>query len=140
MTDPTLVAKKLAMIETRVRELKNVVRIDEIPHDVREERFALYTLQTAIQATLDVASHIVSDERLGEPATNRALFAALARAAWIPEQLAETLAGMAGFRNVLVHGYADVDLAIVDDVLRRHLDDLLSFVEQVRARLDPPVR
>lgn len=42
---------------------------------------------------------------------------------------------MAGFRNVLVHGYDTVDLAIVRDVLERRLDDLLAFVEAVRAVL-----
>jgi uncharacterized protein YutE (UPF0331/DUF86 family) len=40
---------------------------------------------------------------------------------------------MAGFRNVIVHGYQDVDLAVVEDVLRNHLGDLLAFVAAVRA-------
>jgi uncharacterized protein YutE (UPF0331/DUF86 family) len=34
---------------------------------VRERRFVEHTIQIAIQAALDVASHIISDERLGEP-------------------------------------------------------------------------
>ncbi len=41
--------------------------------DLREQRFVEHTLQIAIQAALDVASHIVSDRRLGEPRTNREL-------------------------------------------------------------------
>jgi uncharacterized protein YutE (UPF0331/DUF86 family) len=41
----------------------------------------------------------------------------------------------AGFRNVLVHGYQDVDLGVVEDVLRNHLDDLLAFVTAIRPRL-----
>ena len=45
-----------------------------IKDDIREERFVSHTLQLAIQASLDAASHIVSDERLGEPRTNRELF------------------------------------------------------------------
>ena len=73
MTDPELIAKKLALIETCVRELQTLSRPAEIARDVREERFVEHTLQIAIQAALDVASHIVSDERLGEPRTNRVL-------------------------------------------------------------------
>jgi uncharacterized protein YutE (UPF0331/DUF86 family) len=42
---------------------------------------------------------------------------------------------MAGFRNVLVHGYADVDLAIVRRIAERHLGDLLAFVDSIRAKL-----
>ncbi|HEY8148845.1 MAG TPA: DUF86 domain-containing protein [Vicinamibacteria bacterium] len=133
MTDPELVAKKLALIETCVRELQSLARPEAIRADVREERFVEHTLQIAIQAALDVASHIVSDERLGEPETNRALFDLLARAGKLPTDLAATLRDMAGFRNVIVHGYQDVDLAVVEDVLRNHLGDLLAFVAAVRA-------
>jgi uncharacterized protein YutE (UPF0331/DUF86 family) len=133
VTDPELVAKKLALIETCVRELQSLARPDAIRADVREERFVEHTLQIAIQAALDVASHIVSDERLGEPETNRALFDLLARAGKLPADLAATLRDMAGFRNVIVHGYQDVDLAVVEDVLRNHLGDLLAFVAAVRA-------
>jgi len=39
---------------------------------------------------------------------------------------------MAGFRNVLVHGYDDVDLAVVADILAYHLSDLDDFVAAVR--------
>ena len=133
MTDPELVAKKLALIETCVRELQSLARPEAIRADVREERFVEHTLQIAIQAALDVASHIVSDERLGEPETNRALFDLLARAGKLPADLAATLRDMAGFQNVIVHGYQDVDLAVVEDVLRNHLGDLLAFVAAVRA-------
>jgi uncharacterized protein YutE (UPF0331/DUF86 family) len=96
-----------------------------------------HTLQIAIQAALDVASHIVSDERLGEPRTSRELFDLLERADWVPSSLATTLRNMVGFRNVLVHGYDDVDVAIVRDVVEHRLDDLIQFVALVRRRLGP---
>lgn len=135
MTDQDLVAKKLALIETCVRELRSLARPEEIRRDVREERFVEHTLQIAIQAVLDVAAHIVSDERLGEPRTNRELFDLLERYGWVAENLAVSLRSMAGFRNILVHGYEMVDLAIVEEILRNHLEDLLAFVKAVRARL-----
>jgi uncharacterized protein YutE (UPF0331/DUF86 family) len=37
--------------------------------------------------------------------------------------------------NILFHGYGDVDLAVVEDVVRNRLDDLLRFVEAVQRRL-----
>ena len=132
MTDPDLVAKKLALIETCVRQLRTMVRPEAIRQDVREQRFVEHTLQIAIQAALDVASHIVSDERLGEPETNRELFDLLARGDRLTPDLASTLRDMVGFRNVLVHGYQEVDLGVVEDVLRNHLEDLLAFVSAIR--------
>ena len=136
MTDPELVSKKLAVIETCVAELRSLARPELIRQDVREERFVEHTLQIAIQAALDVASHVVSDERLGEPQTNRGLFELLAKRGRIGGALADNLRDMAGFRNVIVHGYQDVDLAIVEDVLSNHLDDLLEFVRSIRSLLD----
>ena len=134
MTDPELVGKKIALVETCVRELRTLARPDEITTDIREERFVEHTLQIAIQAALDVASHIVSDERLGEPQTNRELFRLLAKGGIIASDLAERLERMAGFRNILVHGYQIVDVEIVRDVVENHLGDLVEFVATIRRR------
>jgi len=135
LTDAALVAKKLALIETYVRELRTLGRPHTLRRDIREERFTLHTLQLAAQAALDVASHIVSDERLGEPNTNREIFDLLARHGWIETALAAELENMAGFRNLVIHGYADIDLAVVEDVVRNHLHDLLAFARAIRARI-----
>lgn len=135
MTDPDLMAKKLAFIETCLRELRTLARLELVEVDIRELRFVEHTLQVAIQAALDVASHVVSDDRLGEPRTNRELFELLGRHAWLEPSLAARLADMAGFRNILVHSYAEVDPAIVRDVVEHHLVDLDAFVAVVRARL-----
>ena len=135
MTDPELLAKRLSQIETCVRELRELARPEAIDTDVREARFVEHTLQIAIQAALDAASHIVSDGHLGEPRTNRELFDLLEGASWIDAPLAAALRNMAGLRNILVHGYDTVDLAIVRDVVEQHLDELLEFVAAVRQRL-----
>ncbi len=135
MTDRELIDKKLAFIETCVRELRTLCTPARIATDLREERFAAHTVQIAVQAALDVASHIVSDERLGEPETNRELFDRLARAGWLSPELTDTMHRMAGFRNVVVHGYQALDRQILTDIVQHRLDDLLAFVAAVRGRL-----
>ena len=55
MTDPQLVAKKLAAIETHVRELRTRADLDRIRRDVKEERFVAHTLQLAVQAALGLS-------------------------------------------------------------------------------------
>jgi len=135
MTDADLLAKRLAFIETSIQELRTHARPDQIKDDIQNRRFVEHTLQLAIQAALDVASHVVSDLRLGEPATNRALFDLLIEAGWAPRDLGEILGDMAGFRNVLVHGYTEVDLGIVQDVVVNRLGDLEAFVDAIRRRL-----
>lgn len=135
MTDPELIAKKLALIETCVRELRTMARLETLAEDIREQRFVERTLQIAIQAALDAASHIVADERLGEPSTYRQLFELLEKADYISLELSTELEKMAGFRNVLVHGYDSVDLAIVKDIVENRLDDLEQFAKLIRDRL-----
>lgn len=135
MTREDLVRKKLGEIESFVAELKSLGRPSEIGRDVVQERFVEHTLQIAIQAMLDVASHIVADDRLGEPRDNAELFSILARHGWIGEESVETLENVVGFRNIVVHGYGDVDMQIVRDVAEHRTGDLLHFVEEIRSRL-----
>jgi uncharacterized protein YutE (UPF0331/DUF86 family) len=133
VTDDALVAKKLARMEQCLADLGRV-DATAIHSDVVIERFVEHTLQIAVQAAIDVASHLVSDGALGQPRTNAELFDLLARGGVLDAALATVLAHMAGFRNVLVHEYDDVDLAVVRDVLEHHLDDLRRFVDAVRSR------
>jgi uncharacterized protein YutE (UPF0331/DUF86 family) len=135
VTDVELLEKKLAFIDTCVRELRQLSRPERIAHDIREQRFIAYTLQIAIQAALDIASHIVSDRRLGEPHTNQELFALLQQDHWLSPELTATMHKMVGFRNIVVHGYQSVDPRIMRDIVEHRLDDLLAFTTAITSRL-----
>ena len=77
----------------------------------------------------------MSDDRLGEPDTSRDVFRLLERGGIVTADLGGRLERMAGFRNVVVHLYQEVDLGIVRDVVENHLDDLLQFATAIRQRL-----
>jgi len=135
VTDADLLLKKLAFIQTCLSELRSLARVERLAADVKERRFVEHTLQICIQAVQDVASHIVSDQRLGEPSANVALFTLLVQSAWLSEETAQFLRAAVGFRNVLVHGYTAVDPEIVRDVLEKHLGDIDQFVVEISERL-----
>jgi uncharacterized protein YutE (UPF0331/DUF86 family) len=135
MIDQNLVQKKLAYIETCVRELRELAQIELFSSDIREERFILHTLQLATQAALDVSSHIISDDRLGEPTTNVELFDILEKNSYLDSDIATTMRSIVGFRNILVHGYLKVNPDIVVDIVRNKLDELLRFTVQIRKKL-----
>ncbi len=97
MTDRELLAARLAFIETCVRELQTLSNPEAIESDIRELRFVEHTLQVAIQAALDVASHIVSDDRLGEPRTNRDLLTCSRAKAGFPRVFVSAFATWLGF-------------------------------------------
>jgi uncharacterized protein YutE (UPF0331/DUF86 family) len=62
----------------------------------------------------------------------------LAGAGWVPNVTALAMRRAVGFRNVVVHGYASVDVDLVRDVVENHLQDLLDFVMAIRSRLSSP--
>ncbi len=91
-------------------------------------------LLRAIQAAIDLAAHVVADEGYGLPDTVAGHFTLLEKAGLLDAALAERLRKMVGFRNVLVHAYQDVDRAIVESIVARHLDDLRRFAAAIARR------
>jgi uncharacterized protein YutE (UPF0331/DUF86 family) len=57
----------------------------------------------------------------------RQVFALLAEAALVDRDLCARLERMVGFRNIAIHDYRALDLAIVDAVVRRHLGEFTEF-------------
>ena len=133
--DRELIEKQLAHLVTCLEDIRKHGRPERIQDDPVQRGFLQHTLQTAIQAALDVASIIVSAHRLGEPRTNAELFRLLVANGWLPAHTDQPLRRIAGFRNILVHRYVDVDPAIVRSVIEHHLGDLQEFARSIRDKL-----
>jgi uncharacterized protein YutE (UPF0331/DUF86 family) len=88
-------------------------------------------IDRAIEAAIDAGDHIIASERFKTPETFAEVFVVLGDNGFLPKDGVEPLREMAGFRNVLVHGYADIDDGKVIDVLEGHLDDLTSFRKEI---------
>jgi len=116
---------QLAYLERRAGEDRDALRGDD-------QRLSglKYRWVTTLEALLNVAHHLCASEAWGPPATNADAVATLARHGVIGVELADHLGPAVGFRNVLVHGYADVD---DDRVLGNldHLHDLRAFITEV---------
>ena len=135
MNASSLVAKRLAFITDCVAEIRQLARPRDLLDDKVQLRFVEHTLQIAVQAMIDVAFAIASEENLGEPSENRQAFDRLAAAGWITPSTRDLCRRMVSFRNIVVHGYLKVDPLIVQRIVERDLDDLLAFVRAIRDRL-----
>ena len=101
-----------------------------------DRRWALERgLQLCAQNALDVASHVASAAGLN-PTTYGSSIDCLVEAKVLPPPFGERFRGVAGFRNVLVHGYLDVDLDLMCRMLAEFLDNFETFVGHVERWLD----
>lgn len=134
MVDPVRLARllqrlgeQLSFLQERAADDRGRLRGDEVLLSATKYRFV-----TAIEAMLDVAHHLLASELWGPPDSSADALRLLGRHGVLDADLAERAARAVGFRNVLVHGYAEVD----DDRVVAQLDaldDLRAFVNQVAA-------
>ncbi len=87
-------------------------------------------LHLCAQNALDIASHIASAAGL-DPTTYGSSIDCLVEAHVLPAPFGERFRAVAGFRNVLVHGYLDVDLDLIAKLLGESLDDFEEFAGHV---------
>ena len=87
-------------------------------------------LQLCAQNALDIASHISSAVGL-DPGNYGSSIACLVEAGVLPRTFGEQFRGIAGFRNVLVHGYLEIDLDLIARMLSERLDDFEEFASHV---------
>lgn len=88
-------------------------------------------LQRAAEQAIDLANHVIRKGKLGLPKESKDSFEILAQSKIIPDDLANKLKGMVGFRNILVHEYQEMDIRIMVDVIEHHLDDLIVFTNHI---------
>ena len=134
MVDRFVVDARIAKIREYVALLRKIYRQNEEKALLKDplvygnaERY----LQLAIQCVLDISNHIVADLRLNLPADNRELFEMLAAHKVLPKSLSARLTSMAGFRNILVHEYLEIDRKRVFSALENDLGDFEKFIRAV---------
>lgn len=129
MTDEVILAKA-EIIERCLR------RIAEEYAGQRENLYAHWTkqdsillnLERACQASIDLALRVIRMRHLGVPRESREAFDILRQHQILPARLAESLAALVGFRNIAIHNYRELDLAIVENILQERLPDFRELV------------
>lgn len=127
--------KKLKNLKDRVRrlrELANTMRtFEQYQKSLNDKDIAERNLQVAIEACLDISKIIISNSDLREPEDNKGVFKVLAEAGILSEESLKFLIPMAGARNILVHGYDQVDDAVIYGVLKKRLNDFDLFLKNI---------
>jgi uncharacterized protein YutE (UPF0331/DUF86 family) len=126
MVRPEIIRRRLQRFGEYLTILERFQRYDleaflsDPEHYGSAERF----LQLAIEASLDMGSHVIADENLGSVEQSRDIPRRFREHGRISEDLEQRWIRMIGFRNILVHEYLEVDRNIVHDVVQNRLADL----------------
>lgn len=133
MVETVRVARLLQVIEEQAVQLRRLSSepTDTLLGDPVKVAAVKYFFVVAIEASIDVSRHLAVTSGLRAARSFADAFAVLAENGLLDGVLADRLADMARFRNLLVHGYAVVDDARVVDILRTRLGDLDDFRRQV---------
>ena len=138
----SVVAAKLADIEDRIAMVRKH-RLDEAAKYTSSPEardLVAFNLMLAVQSAADLAAHVIADEALAPPRTVAEGFDRIAQHGVIGQELAARLQRAVGFRNVVAHGYARMNLDVLHGAAMQGADDLQAFVTalaQWTAQRDP---
>ena len=130
-----VVVNKAAIVERCVSRVREEYAEDDqnLTGDQRRQDSIILNLQRACEASIDLAMHVVRIRRLGVPQETRDCFLFLRDAGLISPGLADRMVAMVGFRNIAVHDYRRLDLAVVRSIIANHLGDFLELARTLLA-------
>ena len=132
MVDDVLI-NKAASIERCVARARQEYDKDptSFATDFTRQDAAIFNIQRACEAALDMGQHLIRRERLGVPQGARDVFELLCQGGWVNPALLTNLKNMVGFRNIAVHEYQTLQLPITVPIITKHLDEFLAFSSHI---------
>jgi len=131
----TIILSKLQELERYVQQLRKFqnYRYDEIESDLEKIWAIEHGLQVSIQIIIDIGNHILASIGENQVEDYTGILDKLGQHNILPSQFAEEIRGMAAFRNILVHQYAEVNLRTVYYVLQNKLDDFIKYIRYIKS-------
>lgn len=129
MVDETLILRKLTQLEEYVSQIAQYrsITLEQYRDDWKIQRIIERTLQMMIETCVDIAGHIISDNKLRIPDSYADSFRVLLENKLIAADLCKTMEQISKFRNVIVHQYDRVDAEIVVEILRKRIKDFNRY-------------
>ncbi|MBJ7257634.1 MAG: DUF86 domain-containing protein [Akkermansiaceae bacterium] len=129
--DRDIVIRKLDSLARCVRRIeeKRPATLEQLIHDIDIQDILSINLERAVQVSVDIGAHLITDLSVPPPKTMGDVFAILAAEKLIPEETGLALRRAVGFRNLSVHAYDQVDWERVFEIVHERLDDFRKFAE-----------
>lgn len=134
--DVAVVRRHLAALRESLQLLstRRDLSLDDLDTDTQQRWIVERGLQLCAQNALDIATHIAASRGRDVPDYASAIDE-LGRLGVLNREFVREFRSVAGFRNVLVHGYLEVDLGVLTSLLHGRLDDFESFAVDIETYL-----
>ena len=131
--DPERVERLIGIMREAVSMLHEISELSqsEFVADKHMQSSAKYNFVVAIEAAIDLASHLISRKAFRAPEDYADTFKVLADAGVLESKFSLELEKMARFRNRLVHIYWDVDVVEIWRILQSRLRDFEKYISQI---------
>ena len=131
MPEQQLIKEHLLELERALSVLKKYQARSQ--KDIETDIGILYAVehafQLAIQNMIDISMHILFELGETKVADYTTALQKLGQYKIVPIDFANKISKMAGFRNIIVHGYIQIDLNIIYDFLQNNLEDFEVFIK-----------
>jgi uncharacterized protein YutE (UPF0331/DUF86 family) len=122
------VSSELLNALDKLKELANLPKEDFL-RDTHKVASAKYHLLVAIEASIDMCNHLISQNRLRTPEDYADTFRVMYEYGMFSEEFLSNLLAMVRFRNRLVHIYWEIDNSLVYQILKEDISDLEAFMK-----------
>lgn len=128
MIDRNVVLAKVDIIRRSLYRIQTKTEKDPNRFDDPDiQNIFVLNLQRAIQAAVDLWAHVIAEEELGLPGSLRDIFQLLHEAGILPKVISKQMQRMVIFRNIAIHEYKNLDLAVLKRILTDPIGDLIRF-------------
>jgi uncharacterized protein YutE (UPF0331/DUF86 family) len=104
-------------------------------------RIAFYDLHRALEAVMDLGSHILSRIPGARPVSYKDIPRLLGKNKIIPAEFAEgPLTKMGGYRNRMVHFYGEIKEGEIYHIMQEELEDFHTFLKHISKLLQNPAK
>jgi uncharacterized protein YutE (UPF0331/DUF86 family) len=134
---------RISYIEDSLKSLERFKGIPYIKFHSNSDNFriAFYDLHRALEAVMDIGSHILSRIPGARPASYKDIPRLLEKHKIIPaEFVANSLTKMAGYRNRMVHFYGEITEKEIYIIIQEELEDFYKFLEHIHKVLKNPTK
>lgn len=133
MTDKNLISKKIEMVTHCLKRVEKYQDMDMQTFINNEDALDIvsHNLFLALQYMIDMGTHIIADDDLGDVSFLSDIATIFERQRIIPADFTPELKSMFGLRNIIAHEYASVDYKRIYHIIMNNLKDIYLYLDYI---------